>query len=126
MKLKTVAMTGVLSLAGLGLIGVGAHAAFTTSTTSAQQINGWQHKHLVAIVERGQRQRLPRPDTQQLRAGGIDLPDRPPRDPDLQQQRHSSVRSLCHLRRYRQLGSVERAQRVCSKATWATLFTMAP
>ncbi len=38
MKLKTVAMTGVLSLAGLGLIGVGAHAAFTTSTTSAQQI----------------------------------------------------------------------------------------
>ena len=27
MKLKTVAMTGVMSLAGLGLIGVGAHAA---------------------------------------------------------------------------------------------------
>jgi predicted ribosomally synthesized peptide with SipW-like signal peptide len=38
MKLKTVAMTGMMSLAGLGLIGVGAHAAFTTSTTSSQQI----------------------------------------------------------------------------------------
>lgn len=36
MKLKTVAMTGVMSLAGLGLIGVGAHAQFTTSTTSNQ------------------------------------------------------------------------------------------
>jgi hypothetical protein len=39
MKLKTVAMTGVLSLAGLGLIGAGAHAAWTTNTTSAQTIN---------------------------------------------------------------------------------------
>jgi predicted ribosomally synthesized peptide with SipW-like signal peptide len=39
MKLKTVAMTGVLSLAGLGLIGVGAHAAFTTTTTSSQTIS---------------------------------------------------------------------------------------
>jgi hypothetical protein len=39
MKLKTVAMTGVLSLAGLGLIGAGAHAAFTTSTASSQEIN---------------------------------------------------------------------------------------
>jgi len=39
MKLKTVAMTGVLSLAGLGLIGAGAHAQFNTSTTSTQTIN---------------------------------------------------------------------------------------
>jgi hypothetical protein len=39
MKLRTVAMTGMLSLAGLGLIGVGAHAAFTTSTASSQTIN---------------------------------------------------------------------------------------
>jgi hypothetical protein len=38
MKLKTVAMTGVLSLAGLGLVGAGAHAVFTTSTTSSQTI----------------------------------------------------------------------------------------
>lgn len=38
MKLKTVAMTGVLSLAGLGLIGAGAHAAFTSSPTSAQSL----------------------------------------------------------------------------------------
>jgi predicted ribosomally synthesized peptide with SipW-like signal peptide len=39
MKLRAVAMTGVLSLAGLALIGAGAHAAFTTSTTSSQQIS---------------------------------------------------------------------------------------
>ncbi len=38
MKLKTIAMTGVLSLAGLGLIGAGAHAQFTQTTTSAQTI----------------------------------------------------------------------------------------
>jgi hypothetical protein len=38
MKLRFVAMTGVLSLAGLGLIGVGAHATFDTSTTSNQII----------------------------------------------------------------------------------------
>lgn len=39
MKLKSIALTGVLSLAGLGLIGVGAHAAFTTNTASSQTIN---------------------------------------------------------------------------------------
>ena len=39
MKLKTMAMTGVMSLAGLGLIGAGAHATFTTSTTSSQQVS---------------------------------------------------------------------------------------
>ena len=39
MKLRTVAMTGVMSLAGLGLIGVGAHATFDTSTTSNQIIS---------------------------------------------------------------------------------------
>jgi hypothetical protein len=38
MKLKTIAMTGVLSLAGLGLIGAGAHAQFTASTASSQAI----------------------------------------------------------------------------------------
>jgi predicted ribosomally synthesized peptide with SipW-like signal peptide len=38
MKLKTIALTGVMSLAGLGLIGAGAHAVFTTSTTSSQSI----------------------------------------------------------------------------------------
>jgi predicted ribosomally synthesized peptide with SipW-like signal peptide len=38
MKLKTMAMTGVMSLAGLGLIGAGAHATFTQNTTSQQQI----------------------------------------------------------------------------------------
>src|ERR1035438_3438310 len=38
MKFKTIAMTGAISLAGLGLIGAGAHAAFTTTTSSSQQI----------------------------------------------------------------------------------------
>jgi predicted ribosomally synthesized peptide with SipW-like signal peptide len=38
MKLKTMAMTGVMSLAGLGLVGAGAHAVFTQNTSSAQTI----------------------------------------------------------------------------------------
>jgi hypothetical protein len=38
MKLNKIAMTGVLSLAGLGLIGAGAHAVMTTSTNSSQEI----------------------------------------------------------------------------------------
>jgi predicted ribosomally synthesized peptide with SipW-like signal peptide len=38
MKLRTVAMTGMMSLAGLGLVGAGAHAAFTATTTSSQPI----------------------------------------------------------------------------------------
>jgi hypothetical protein len=38
MKLRFIAMTGVMSLAGLGLVGAGAHAIFTTSTTSTQNI----------------------------------------------------------------------------------------
>lgn len=38
MKLRFIAMTGVMSLAGLGLIGAGAHAVFTQNTTSSQTI----------------------------------------------------------------------------------------
>ena len=38
MKLRTVAMTGVLSLAGLGLVGAGAHAIFTSSAVATQTI----------------------------------------------------------------------------------------
>jgi predicted ribosomally synthesized peptide with SipW-like signal peptide len=38
MRFKTIAMTGVLSLAGLGLIGAGAHAVFSQNTSSAQTI----------------------------------------------------------------------------------------
>ena len=38
MKLRFVAMIGVLSLAGLGLIGAGAHAVFTAAPTSAQSL----------------------------------------------------------------------------------------
>jgi hypothetical protein len=38
MRFKTVAMTGVMSLAGLGLVGAGAHAVFTTTTTASQSI----------------------------------------------------------------------------------------
>ncbi len=44
MKLRSVALVGVSSLAALGLIGVGVHAVFTTSTTSGQTITagtGW-------------------------------------------------------------------------------------
>jgi hypothetical protein len=39
MKIKAIAMTGVMSLAGLGLVGAGAHAVFTTSTSSAQTVS---------------------------------------------------------------------------------------
>jgi predicted ribosomally synthesized peptide with SipW-like signal peptide len=39
MKLRTIAMTGVLSLAGLGLVGAGAHAVFTQNTVSSQTIS---------------------------------------------------------------------------------------
>jgi|GEM_PF-1124110 hypothetical protein len=39
MKLNKIAMTGVLSLAGLGLVGAGAHAVFTSSTTSIQTVS---------------------------------------------------------------------------------------
>jgi len=38
MKLKSMAMTGVMSLAGLGLVGAGAHAVFTQNTVSSQQV----------------------------------------------------------------------------------------
>ncbi len=38
MKLRTIAFIGAASLGGLGLIGVGAHAAFTTNTYSTQSI----------------------------------------------------------------------------------------
>ncbi|MGA2529287.1 MAG: hypothetical protein ABSG36_09025 [Acidimicrobiales bacterium] len=38
MKFRSVALVGVVSLAVLGLIGAGAHGAFTTSTTSSQKI----------------------------------------------------------------------------------------
>jgi hypothetical protein len=37
-KFRTIAMVGAMSIAGLGLIGAGAHAIFTTSTTSTQNI----------------------------------------------------------------------------------------
>ncbi len=39
MKLNRIAITGVASVMGLGLIGVGAHAAFTTSTQSKQTVS---------------------------------------------------------------------------------------
>jgi hypothetical protein len=38
MKFRFIALMGVMSLAGLALVGVGAHAVFTTSTTSSQNI----------------------------------------------------------------------------------------
>jgi predicted ribosomally synthesized peptide with SipW-like signal peptide len=39
MKLRTVALTAVMSLAGLSLVGAGAHAVFTQNTTSQQTIS---------------------------------------------------------------------------------------
>jgi hypothetical protein len=36
MKLRSVALVGVVCVAALGLIGTGAHAVFTTSTTSLE------------------------------------------------------------------------------------------
>jgi hypothetical protein len=38
MKFKSIAMTGMMSLAGLGLVGAGAHAVFTNTTSSVQPI----------------------------------------------------------------------------------------
>ena len=38
MKLRTVPMTVMISIAGLGVIGVGVHATFTTSTSSGETI----------------------------------------------------------------------------------------
>ncbi len=37
-KFRTIAMVGAMSIAGLGLIGVGAHAQFTTNTVSSQVV----------------------------------------------------------------------------------------
>lgn len=38
MKLRTIGLTGAVSLVGLGLVGIGAHAVFTTGTSSTQSI----------------------------------------------------------------------------------------
>jgi predicted ribosomally synthesized peptide with SipW-like signal peptide len=38
LKVKNLAMMGALSIAGVGLIGVGAHATFSASTNSVQQV----------------------------------------------------------------------------------------
>jgi predicted ribosomally synthesized peptide with SipW-like signal peptide len=38
-RFRTIATVGVMSIAGLGLIGAGAHAVFTASTTSSQAIS---------------------------------------------------------------------------------------
>jgi hypothetical protein len=39
LKLRNMAMAGAMGVAGLGLVGTGAHAVFTQGTTSAQTIN---------------------------------------------------------------------------------------
>ena len=38
MNIRTMAFSGVAALAGLGLVGTGAHAVFTTSTSSSQTV----------------------------------------------------------------------------------------
>lgn len=53
MKLRTIGMTGVLSLAGLGLVGAGAHAVFTQNTTSAQTINAGAMNVQLALTSYG-------------------------------------------------------------------------
>src|ERR1039458_8219893 len=54
MKLRSVALVGVVCLAALGLVGVGAHAAFTTSTTSGQTITAgtWVTPTTMSITHR--------------------------------------------------------------------------
>jgi ribosomal protein S4 len=54
MKLRSVALVGVVCIATLGLIGVGAHAAFTTSTTSGQTITAgtWATQPTKSITRR--------------------------------------------------------------------------
>ena len=54
MKLRSVALVGVICLAALGLVGVGAHAAFTTSTTSGQTITAgtWVTPTTMSITHR--------------------------------------------------------------------------
>jgi hypothetical protein len=39
LKLRTMAMAGAMGVSGLGLVGAGAHAVFTTSSTSSQTIS---------------------------------------------------------------------------------------
>jgi predicted ribosomally synthesized peptide with SipW-like signal peptide len=53
MKFKTIAMTGVMSLAGLGLIGAGAHAVFSQNTSSAQTITAGTMNVTVASTAAG-------------------------------------------------------------------------
>ena len=47
MKLRFVALIGVMSLAGLGLIGAGAHAVWSTTTTARQQITSSAAQHWI-------------------------------------------------------------------------------
>jgi predicted ribosomally synthesized peptide with SipW-like signal peptide len=48
MNIRKIAMLGVSGAAGLGLIGVGSHAAFTQNTTSDQQITAGTMKVVVS------------------------------------------------------------------------------
>ena len=38
MRIRSVALIGVMSLAGLGLVGAGAHAIYTANTTSTETV----------------------------------------------------------------------------------------
>jgi predicted ribosomally synthesized peptide with SipW-like signal peptide len=51
MKLRTIAMAGVLGVAGLGLVGTGAHAVFTATTSSAQTITAGNLSVVLSVTD---------------------------------------------------------------------------
>jgi predicted ribosomally synthesized peptide with SipW-like signal peptide len=66
---RRIAVTGALGIAGLGLVGTGAHAVFTASATSTQQITtGTPGLSLVSSLD-------PSCTTEADKCGAITLPD---------------------------------------------------
>ena len=53
MKFRTVAMTGVMSLAGLGLVGAGAHAVFTQTTKPPGSNGGLLNAIVGTLIQTG-------------------------------------------------------------------------
>ena len=51
MKLRTIALAGVLGVAGLGLVGTGAHAVFTQNTVSAQTITAGNLSVVLSVTD---------------------------------------------------------------------------
>ncbi len=53
LKIKNLAMVGALSVAGIGLVGVGAHATFTAQTQSSQSITAGNINITLASTDAG-------------------------------------------------------------------------